>query len=67
VEISVSVTNTGNESIFIEFPDSQSADFTIKTESGCLIYWWSFGKFFLQMICPLTINSNETKMLLQDY
>ena len=67
VEVTISVTNTGTESVFIEFPDSQSADFTIQTESGVLMYQWSFGKMFFQMICPLTIQGNETVVLLQDF
>ena len=64
VEVTICVTNTGDEDITIVFPDAQKADFWVNRGE---VYLWSFDKVFAQMITPVTISSGETVELLSDY
>ena len=62
VEITLSVTNNGNENWTHTFPDSQFADFDINS-----YYRWSRDKCFFLLIWPITIPSGETVVLLKTY
>jgi hypothetical protein len=62
IQVTISVTNNGNEDWTHVFPDTQLADFDING-----LYWWSIDKYFLQIITPVTIRSGETVILLQTY
>jgi hypothetical protein len=62
IEVTISVTNNGNEDWNHTFPDTQLADFDING-----LYWWSRYKAFPQIIMPITIRSGETKVLLRAY
>ncbi len=64
VNISVSVTNIGNQSINLTFPTAKTGDFSIIDSDGTEIYRWSEGKYFIQVITTLTIKPKETVILL---
>lgn len=66
VQVIIKLTNTGDEDITIEFPNSQLADFSIVNENNKNIYLWSNGKGFPDVITPLTILGGETVKLLND-
>ena len=62
VEVTISVTNNGDDDWTYVFPDTQVADFDIGR-----YYWWSRDKYFAQVLTPVTIRSGETKVLLRTY
>lgn len=65
INITICVTNIGDEEVTVVFPSSQFADFGI----GCwpeYIYLWSAGKFFTAEVISMTIHSGETIKLLND-
>jgi hypothetical protein len=63
VEVTISVTNTGDEDITIVFPDAQLVDYWVNRGE---VYIWSYYKYFAQVITPVTIPSGETFELLND-
>ncbi|RKX44341.1 MAG: hypothetical protein DRP38_09510, partial [Thermotogae bacterium] len=66
VNISVSVTNVGNQPINLTFPTAKTGDFSIIDSDGTEVYRWSEGKYFIQVITTLTIKPKETVTLLTD-
>ncbi len=63
VEVTINVTNNGYEDVTLVFPDTQKADFSVDHH----LYLWSYDKAFLQIITPITIPSDETVELLNDF
>ncbi len=68
INIEIKLTNIGDKPVRIEFPSSQIADCQIYTvidgKPKDLIYHWSYGRAFLQVITPLTFKPGESKTLL---
>jgi hypothetical protein len=57
IEVTIFVTNTGEEDITAEFPDTQKADFWVDWGD---VYLWSADKYFAQVLTPVEIPSGET-------
>lgn len=68
INIEIKLKNIGDKPARIEFPTSQIADCQIYTvidsQPKDLIYHWSHGKAFLQVITPLSLEPGESKTLL---
>lgn len=66
VEVTISVTNNGDEDVTLEFGTTQEADFKVINEDGETVYLWSYRKLFNPIGMHVSIPSGETKILLQD-
>ena len=68
INIEIKLKNIGDKPVRIEFPTSQNADCQIYTvinnQLKDLIYHWSYGRAFLQVITPLSLEAGESKTLL---
>jgi hypothetical protein len=64
VEISITATNAGNQSVTLLFPNTRRADFRIRDDQNTAIYLWSQGRGFLDMITAVTIEPGSTEELL---
>lgn len=51
VNLTLSVSNTGRDTVDLNFSSSQQYDFTATT-SGSLVWRWSYGKVFLPIMLP---------------
>jgi len=60
ISIVISATNTKDNNITLEFPDSQVADFEIHNEQGEPVYQWSYNRAFNEVITPITLPPGET-------
>ena len=65
VEITINVTNIGEESIILYFDTAQQVDYMISYKED--IYLWSMDKIFLDIPSQITIDGGETFVLLHDY
>jgi len=60
VNITISLTNTGADNYYLEFPTTQLYDIKIKAPLGFNIYKWSDGKTFAQTITKIELKQGET-------
>ena len=66
LNLSVMLTNLGNVSINLSFPNAQIADFmVVGLSDGSIIYRWSDDKFFAEVITNITVKPNETITVLE--
>jgi len=65
ISIVISATNTKDNNVTLEFPDSQVADFEINNEQGELVYQWSYNRVFNEVITPITLPPGETIEILR--
>ncbi|MFJ7936083.1 BsuPI-related putative proteinase inhibitor [Sporosarcina sp. NPDC096371] len=56
---SFTVKNESNQSITLEFPTSQSYDYSVYNAAGRQVYRFGEGKMFLQALQSTTLNSRE--------
>lgn len=59
VNLTLSVSNTGMDTVFLNFYSSQQYDFTATT-SGSLVWRWSQGRVFLPVILPVRLSPGQT-------
>jgi len=64
ISIVISATNTKDNNVTLEFPDSQVADFEIHNEQGELVYQWSYNRAFNEVITPITLPHGDTIAIL---
>jgi hypothetical protein len=60
-DVQLMVTNTGTETVTMEFPSSKFFDYEIRNEEGQTIYKYSDNKSFLQALQFITLKAGETK------
>jgi hypothetical protein len=60
VELTLSITNTGNENVKLDFANSQLYDFIIKNGDGAEVARWSLGRAFLPMDGPVTLAAGKS-------
>jgi hypothetical protein len=66
VNVSMWVTNEGEEDIILTFPDAQVADFEILNEDGERVYLWSSDKTFIQVITQVRVPAKGSVELLSE-
>ena len=59
--VSYTVTNLGAEALDLVFPSAQQIDWTITDAQGNLLYRWSEGKAFAQVVTHLTVPAGGTQ------
>lgn len=60
IDISIFVENLKKQNVTLEFPSSQTADFSCTNEQGETVYTWSHDRGFASVITPVTIPGNST-------
>lgn len=59
LNVQISIVNTMEDSVTINFPTSQKLDLAITDEEGDVNYRWSDGKRFAQVVNELELTSGE--------
>jgi len=59
LDLQISIVNTMEDSVTINFPTSQKLDLAITNEEGDVNYRWSDGKRFAQVVNDLELTSGE--------
>jgi hypothetical protein len=61
IEMELRVFNESNQAASIEFASGQQFDFLIQDSSGRVVWRWSEGKFFIQILGQLTLAPGESR------
>ncbi|MDQ0268774.1 BsuPI-related putative proteinase inhibitor [Cytobacillus purgationiresistens] len=61
LEMDLVVENSSDQTVTLEFPTSQRYELVIRDENGEIVYDYSKGKSFLQVIQNLELQPKETK------
>lgn len=59
--------NNLDTEVILQFPTSQKYDFIVKKADGKIIWQWSKGMMFSQMLTTLIFNPNEEKIFTEEY
>ncbi|MFX0096907.1 MAG: BsuPI-related putative proteinase inhibitor [Candidatus Hodarchaeota archaeon] len=60
MNIALTLTNIGDHSIELAFPDTQIFDFSVEAFKGGIIYVWSWDKVFAQMILEVELSPGQS-------
>lgn len=61
------VTNNLDSEVTIQFPTAQQYDFIIKSDDGRIVWQWSKGKIFAQVLTTLILSPNEEKVFVKEH
>lgn len=61
------VSNNLASEVILQFPTSQEYDFVVKTDDGEIVWQWSKGMMFAQMLTTLILAPNEEKIFTEEY
>ncbi|MFX1487438.1 MAG: BsuPI-related putative proteinase inhibitor [Promethearchaeota archaeon] len=56
MSISFTLTNIARRYILLTFPTPQTFDFLVRNALGEIIYVWSWGKYWIQVLMPAHLN-----------
>ena len=59
--VSYTITNLGAEALDLVFPSAQQIDWTVTDAQGNLLYRWSDGKAFAQVVTHVTVPAGGTQ------
>ena len=61
IQMELRVFNNSDQVVSLEFTSGQQFDFLIRDSNGRLIWRWSEGKFFIQILGMLTLAPGESQ------
>lgn len=67
VRFTIIAVNETDTRAVLQFPSSQQYDFIVKSQGGELVWQWSRGKMFAQMLTAVSMDPGEKKEFTEEY
>jgi len=56
----LTIRNTQSQPLVLTFPNGQRYDVVVRDAKGAVVYQWSRGKLFIQMVGSIAVNGEQT-------
>lgn len=63
----LTATNNSDNEVTLQFPTSQQYDFIVKSGDGRIVWQWSNGKMFAEVLTALVLTPSEEKVFIEEY
>ncbi len=67
IKLTIKARNDGKRPVILPLPTAQQYDFTVRNKDGEMVWQWSNGKFFINMLQSMIFALREEKVYTQNW
>lgn len=67
IKLTIKARNDGQRPVILPLPTAKQYDFTVRNKDGEMVWQWSNGKFFINMLQSMIFALREEKVYTQDW